>query len=234
MSKSTAVTKLDEQLAAMAAKVAATEATQQEGIPQISTKHGRLTYNEQELPNSELECIVLAAITERSCYTGPYDPDVIDPPLCFALGEDAAHLTPHENVKEPVSTQCKGCPKAEFGTAAVGKGPACKTRKRLILLPIGAADSPESATHSDMAMLKVAPTSVKNWSKYASAVAAKGLPPFAVSTIVKNAPNDKTMFSQTFRPGEDPLLQRDVLPAIMARLDEATAAGSRPWTYEEE
>lgn len=46
------------------------------------------------------------------------------PPVCWS----ADGVKPYEGVEEPQSEQCAGCPHDKFGTAAQGKGKACKTR----------------------------------------------------------------------------------------------------------
>ena len=238
MTKSTAVAKdLEKNLAEFQAKAAANAAAADAGsdsIQIISTKHGRLTIGEREVPGGVLPAVVLNATVERSYYDSAYNSDKIVPPVCFALGEEPNALKPHENVPEPVNDKCKGCPKAEFGTAAQGRGPACKTRMRLVLMPQSAVDAPELIPEADLAMIKISPTSVKNWTKYAMALTAK-LPLFGAITDVKNAPSDKYMIEQSFTMNADsPIISKEMMGPIIDRLEEAEEHAMRPWRYEDE
>lgn len=198
----------------------------------ITIQHGTLMYREQPIPNNELDVIVVASATERCYYDKPYDPDVIIGPACFAQSTDPKELHPHENVPEPQAESCSVCPMAEFGSAKVGKGPACKTYRKLALLPanVEAEDVPKA----EIAYLKVSPTSVKNWSKYAQQlVASAGIPPWAAVTKIKVVPDKKTMWQVLFS-GVKNLEDEELLSAIHARTDDAQEKIMRPYTYEDD
>ena len=198
----------------------------------ITIQHGTMMYREQPVPNNEIGAIILASTTERCYYDKPYDPDVISPPACFAQSTEPRGLTPHENVKEPKAESCDDCPLAEFGSAKVGKGPACKTYRKLIFIP--ADCTAEAVGQAELAYMKVSPTSVKNWSKYAKQlVASAGIPPWAAQTLIKVVPDKKTMHQVTFA-GLGPLEDEQLLSAIHGRIDAATEKLLVPYTYEEE
>jgi hypothetical protein len=178
-----------------------------DGIPTISLRHGRMTLNDKELPNSELQCIIVGSMLERSWYDRAFDADDKQPPECFALGHVASEMAPHENVPNAPSAQCKGCPLAEFGTAMQGKGPACKTRMKLLVVPASDNIKPADLVEPDMAYIKVSPTSVVNFNGlgtggkapgYEKALAAKGIAPWGAITIVRNKPHPKKMAEVTF------------------------------------
>lgn len=204
------------------------EETVTEGIGFISLRGGRMTYQDQELPGGELECVVVANIAERTMYDRPYDPEDKLPPDCFAQGSVVNALQPHGNVPKPISKNCKACPKAEFGTARVGKGPACKTYRKLVVMP----KSTDPAT-ADLAIIRVPPTSVANWTKYTNQLAGQGLPPWAAFTIVKVAPHPKKQFEVTFK-GAAPVGDESMLAGIHARIQEAERALFKPYEYEGE
>lgn len=201
------------------------------GLKYISLAGGCMTIGEDAIPNNTIECVVLASVAERTWYDRPYNPDDKGPPDCFALGEDAKHLQPHGDVPDgqAPATKCSACPKAEFGTALQGRGPACKTRRRLIVMskPL----SEDMALDSDLAQLKVPPTSVTNWSKYAMRVSGQGLPVWAVGTEVVVKPHPKKQLEVTFTATSP--LPDAVLSVLHGRLKEAHAAATHPFSYEE-
>ena len=213
---------------ALVADAKKTQVAESTGGNFISLKGGRMTYQEQTVPNDQLECIVVANVHERTMYDRPYDPDDTGPPDCFAQATDAGDLVPHPNVPNPVHPTCRGCPKAEFGTAKQGKGPACKTYRKLALMPADA--DPASA---ELAIMRVPPTSVRNFSQYASKVAgATGLPPWGVDTTVGVKPDAKTQFQVTF-DGSKPVGDETKLAAIFGSIDSAEQMLMTPYDYEE-
>ena len=198
----------------------------------ITIQHGAMMYHEQPVPGNQLDVIVIAAATERCYYASDYDPDKISSPDCFAQSLDPKSLTPHENVAEPQHTDCSSCPMAEFGSAKRGKGPACKTYRKLIMVPAGT--SAEDMPRAELAYMKVSPTSVKNWSKYAQQlVATAGIPPWATETQIKVVPDKKTIHQILFN-GIAPIKDESTLMAIHARIEEAEEKLLQPYTYEEE
>jgi len=229
MSKSKEIASWKEAIQADAKKVAHNEGTDSSAI---TIQHGRMMYREQMVPDNKMNGIVIASTTERCYYDKPYDPDKISSPRCFAQSLESRELVPHENVVEPMAATCAECPMAEFGSAKVGKGPACKTYRKIMLLPekVMAEDVPKV----EMAYLKVSPTSVKNWSKYAQhLVASAGIPPWAAITQIEVVPDKKTIHQVTFK-GVGPIQDEELLSAIHARIDEAERKLMTPYTYEDE
>lgn len=197
----------------------------------IVIQHGAMMYHDQPVPNNELDVIVVASTTERCYYDKPYDPDIISSPACFAQSLETRELVPHENVPEPQADSCAECPLAEFGSAKTGKGPACKTYRKLIFIPAdtAAGDVPKA----ELAYLKVSPTSVKNWQKYAQQlVASAGIPPWAARTQIKVVPDKKTIHQVTFN-GLEPIEDDELLAAIHGRIEEAEGMLLKPYTYED-
>jgi len=229
MTKKQEVVSWKEQIKADAKKVALNEGTDSSAI---TIQHGRMMYREQEVPDNTMRAIVIATSTERCYYDKPYDPDKISSPRCFAQSLESRELVPHENVVEPMAPTCAECPMAEFGSAKVGKGPACKTYRKIMLLPEKVL--PEDVPKVEMAYLKVSPTSVKNWSKYAQQlVASAGLPPWAAVTQIKVVPDKKTIHQVTFS-GIGPIDDDELLSAVHARIEEAEKKLMTPYTYEDE
>lgn len=214
---------------ALVADAKKTQAAEAAGGNFISLKGGRMTYQDQLVPNDQLDCIVVANIHERTFYDRAYDPDDTGPPDCFAQATDAGDLVPHPNVPNPVHPTCKGCPNAEFGTAKVGKGPACKTYRKLALMPADA-----DPVNAELAIMRVPPTSVRNFSGYANKVAGStGLPPWGVVTTISVKPDPKTQFQVNF-DGQKPVGDDDKLSAIFGAIDGAEKMLLTPYEYEEE
>lgn len=229
MAKGKELAAWQEQIKADAKKVAHNEGTDSSAI---TIQHGMMMYREQQVPNNELEVIVIASTTERCYYDKPYNPDKIESPRCFAQSLETRDLVPHENVEEPIAETCATCPMAEFGSAKVGKGPACKTYRKLMMIPANTAA--EDVPRAEMAYLKVSPTSVKNWSKYAQQlVASAGIPPWAAKTKLKVVPDKKTIHQITFA-GIGPVEDEETLHAIHSRIEEAEQKLMQPYTYEDD
>lgn len=205
-----------------------------EGLSYISIKNANMKVDGDPVPGNKLQCIVLAAVVERSLYTSNYDPDNIVPPDCFALGHAPKGLVPHENVVTPQCDNCDGCPKAVFGSAPVGKGPACKTRIRLIVMPMtNEGLTPDAIANGDLGLLKVAPTSTKHWTKYANKLAGQGLAPWAALTEIIVEADDKWQHTISYR-GVQPINDSELLPVIYGRTAEAEEHAMRPWDLDEE
>ena len=198
----------------------------------ISLKGGIMTYQDQPITDNKLECVVIATSFARTCYDRPYDSDDNDPPECFANAIDEADLTPHENVPHPFSTACgeKVCEMAVFGTALQGNGPRCKTRRKLIVMPVSALNDPAGA---ELATISVPPTSGKNWSSYASNVANGGVPPWGVRTMIIVKPHAKKQFEVTFEL-QGKVEDDTTLAGIHSRINEAERILLQPFTYGEE
>ena len=218
-------------LAASAQKVA------QEEKPSntfISLKGGCMSINDEPIADNQLECVVVAYATERTYYDRPYDPDDDAPPACFAQSLENHDLIPHVNVPEPVSDKCKGCPKAEFGTALQGKGPACKTRRKLAVMPSSYLSDPSTIGEADIAAMAIPPTSVKNFSQYANkVVTATGLPPWGVVTLIKVSPHPKKQFEVNFEM-VGPVGDEAALAAIHQRIESTEENLQSPYTYDQE
>ena len=198
----------------------------------ISLKGGVMAINDDIIPGNMLECVIVANAHERTYYDRPYDADDDGPPACFAQAIDGQDLVPHSNVPEPVSSACKGCPKAEFGTALQGKGPACKTRRKMVVMPVSVLADPTKIGEAELATLAAPPTSVKNFSQYANKVASSaGLPPWAVKTMISVAPHPKKQFEVSFAT-TGPVVDEDCLAGIHGRIQEAEGLLLNPYTYD--
>lgn len=217
----------------LAAAAKKTSKDEQTGSSVISLKGGAMTYQDQALPDNKLECVVVSSGWARSFFDRPYDPDDQDPPECFANALEQSDLIAHTNVPSPMASSCseKECEYAVFGSAKQGKGPACKTRRKLIVMPVSGLDDPAEA---EIALLALPPTSGKNWSVYAKQISDRyGLPPWGVVTMITVRPHPKKMFEATFEfvreVGSD-----TALAGIHSRIHEAEEIILKPYTYDTE
>jgi hypothetical protein len=209
-----------------------------DGIPVISLKNGRMSMNDELLPNDEIEVVILAHIFEKSWYDRAYDPDNKDGPDCFALGTDQYDMYPHENVAKPPNDSCKGCPMAEFGTALQGKGPACKTRAKLLVVsaPSDLDAAMLNSKDLEFALYKTQPTSVVNFSGkkgYLKQLAANGMACWGAVSKIMIKPHPKKMNETTFAAVR-PLGDDAMMAAAFSRIPEAEAALLQAYTYEDE
>jgi hypothetical protein len=174
----------------------------------LSIKGGLFSLGENSLGDQIVVC-VLQSIYENTYFEGKYVEGVPAAPRCYAYGRPGDEMAPHISMAEhpdhfvPQHVTCNGCPKNEFGSADVGEGKACKNRVRLALIPAGqytprpksrdfdldlhdgsTQDGIEHFAHADALVLKIPPTSVKNWNEYVRKLAAIGQPPYGVATRI--------------------------------------------------
>lgn len=233
MSKSKEVVNWKEQ---MAARVQTVKDEEQPAVVQLSLASGMMSIMEQAVPNNELPGVILAMGVERSWYNRPYDPDDKSPPDCYSqkLGNDDTFnpsMIPADNVPEPPSASCADCAYSKMGSADKGKGPACKTRRRLVVAPASIVGNPDTIGNQ-LLLVNVPPTSGGNFSKYLNKIAANGLPPEAVVTKFKYGPDRKTMFAMHFE-AEAPIEDDDTLAAIFGRASEFAPLITSGYNYED-
>jgi hypothetical protein len=161
----------------------------------ISTQNGEFTYKGDNLA-SPFEAIVLDSIIDYAYYDGPFDPDNIATPVCFAIGSDEKELQPHPDCSDPQSDFCRDCWANKYKSDDRGKGKACKNQRRLALV---AADVLEEIDiDAEIAFLRISPTSLKYWGGHATKI-GKVLkrPPFGVVSEI-SIEDEKTYFVVKF------------------------------------
>jgi hypothetical protein len=203
-----------EQLRAM------TIATQEAEKPKsnwVSFKGGQLTINDLRMKDDKAPVVVVQSIFENQLYRDRYDPNNIQPPICYAFGETDDDLRPHPESAEPQHETCKGCPKNEWGSdPGGGKGKACKNVRRLGLMSAADLAEPEKLPAAEVVLAKLPVTSVKNWSSYANQIAnVLKVPPIAVITEISVVPDPKTQFQVNFALLDK--INMDLIPALLNR-----------------
>jgi hypothetical protein len=240
--KTTAITNYDEELARQAQAAAAMEESTQTG-QFFGLKGGILTFNDAPLPGNQFAGIILDSVLENVFFTGAYDPDTPQSPTCFAFGRDEKELVPHPNVDteegfERQCERCHGCEKNEFGSAEVGRGKACRNTRRLAIISGGTLNpKTDEFTPVDEAAIEAAVVgfmklpvmSVKGYAAYVKNLAgALKKPPLAMFTKISVVPDPKSQFRVLFEALEP--VPSELLPAILARVDEAKANIEQPYT----
>ena len=176
----------------------------------LSIKGGRLSYQGEEIQGGAINAVVIGFVYENQYYNKPYDPSVIDVPVCYAFGESDENMAPHKEASEPQFDQCTGCPLNEFGSAQTGKGKACKNVVRLALIPEAELDDLGALETLPVAFLKVPPTSRKAWNSYAKKICQDtdgNKPTFFFITKIRVHPDPKTQVRVEFS-AEDTLKNR--------------------------
>lgn len=187
-------------------------------IQNISFRSGVLSVGGQPIPGNTMTQIVVGTAYERSLYDGPFDPNKIKNPVCFALSIDGEEMAPHANSLHPQNETCKGCPMDDWGSAGEGRrGKACKEMRRLAVIPADKLESVDDIKNSELAMAKIPVTSVSNWSNYVHKVGAMlNVPFWAVITRMTVKPHIKNQFEVLFDL-EDPVDDVDALTALKAK-----------------
>lgn len=247
-SKSTAVAKWDEELARQAQIAAAVEESTATG-QFFSLKSGVLSFNDNPMPDNQMAVVILDSILENVFYDGPYDPDNVQAPRCFAFGRDEKTMEPHKIVVEAgnsmagASGGCAGCEMNEWGSADKGRGKACRNTRRLAMIPAGNFDpntgkfkaftDPDQFESSPIGFLKLPVTSVKGYAAFVKQVAgALKRPPFGIFARVAVKPDPNTQFKVVFEPlGQVP---DNLMGLVMSRREEAVASIESPYSLPEE
>lgn len=182
--------------------------TQPAGGNKIRPGKGKFTLPDGT-ETAELSLVIVDFVTVHKFYEGKYDPKNITPPGCFAIGVNPKQMTPSANSPNQQSDSCQGCPMNEFGSS--GDGKACRNGRLLAVLP------PDADDKTDLWLLEVSPTALKNFDGYVNSVARQfQVPPVGVVTTVsldENVDYPKLVFSDP-QPNEN-------LEACFARQAEA-------------
>lgn len=252
MTETRALTNYDEAYAAMAEKQRADNPIT--GAQSISLRGGILSYQEQELPGNQMVMVVLDSVQENTFFSGAFDPDSMVPPVCYAFARgklEARTMGPHESMADhldyfdPQADTCSSCKWNVFGSADVGKGKACKEKRRLIMIPAGwyqpvkpkskdlelhLFDDPKELESADLIRMTVPVTSVAHWSAYVQSVTAShNLPTCGVVTRIWLEPHAKSQFKVHFELIEKlPPEFAKVILAKQAQAEEAIITAYTP------
>lgn len=249
----TEVTKYGEQWAAQAETFSAKEHVESSTI---SHRGGVFKAGDIEFP--ELCVVILADVYENSYYEGAFDPNLLTPPKCFALGDEEEGMAPHEAMEahdffEAQNGDCASCPFNQWGSADKGKGKACKNTRRMSVIPAGVFsprkgsrdldldcyitdDTKENEEHvlnADAMMIKVPPTSVREYKKFVQQCASEySRPPAGIITRIYTEPMSNGGHKLVFEPIDE--LPDDLYPAVTKRQETASAMLLSPYSGPDE
>lgn len=232
-SKSMAVAKWDEALAARAKIAKKAEASVSTG-EWISLKSGQLSYNGNIVPGNKMDVVVLASRLENQFYEGDYDASTPQAPSCYAFGTDEDTMVPHEKVETKQADGCAGCPMNEWGSAEKGRGKACKNVRRLAMIPADVLDGGEDAIKdAAQAFMKVPVTSVKAWAGYVNQLVALNRPPLAFVTEISVVPDPVSQFKVSFRAKES-IEDGTTIGTLLDKADKSEATIEFPYQQAEQ
>jgi hypothetical protein len=176
----------------------------------VNLKNGILSVDKTPVPGNKLAAVVVAHCFENAYYVGKYDPNNPQPPVCFAYGvpkpgmpidevkELEDNMVPHDMSTDKQNSNCKTCPRNQWGSADEGKGKACKNLRRLALIP-GDEESLVQIDKQKLYFMKPPVTSSKFFDGYVKDI-AKTLkrPPMGVVTEISVVPDPKSQFLVKF------------------------------------
>jgi hypothetical protein len=131
-----------------------------------------------------IACVILDWRYENQYYTGVFNAAKPEPPVCWSITSDAKSMTPSDSVPKPKSEDCASCDFNQFGSAATGRGKACKNQRRLAVVPA------DATADSDVMILQVSPTGLKNFDNYVNGIVAGDQFPIEVVTHIGFNPKE--------------------------------------------
>lgn len=192
---------------------------------------GIMSLNGANIPNNQMAVVVLDSIVERVYYRGAYDPNSPESPTCYAFGRDESNMAPHQKCVDAGTAQnptCKGCKHDQFGTAAIGKGKACRQLRRVAMVAAGKYDAngqyvpisdPEYYKDAAVFYCRVPVTSVKAYAGWVTQVSGiLGVTTFQVIAKVASFPDSKSTYRVTFETAAR--VSEDLVPVLLARFKE--------------
>ena len=220
--KTTAVVTWKEKLAAAAQRTLKREAPS--SAKNIKFNAAGVMVDGVQQPGGFLDVIILESMEANTFYPGDYDPDNPSAPECFAFGgfdeADTDSLVPHDDAADKQSKDCDSCEQNEWGSAAKGKGKACKNSRWLACIR---AEDLEDIDGAELRIIKLPVTSVKVWNAYARNVLAvkMELPPYAVVTRCGSVPDPKSQYKATFTFEEEVEMTDALFESLQLRIKEA-------------
>lgn len=195
-------------------------------IGYISTRNKKFSIGDNAL-GEKVDVVVAMTAFENAYYDSPYIKGETSAPGCFAVSLSGEDMTSHETSPNRQHKKCDDCKNAQWGSALVGKGKACKNGRRLVCLGV---NSDGSVDHTQVAVLKLSPTSLAGWAKYAKTVAiTQALPTWAVITTLSFDPEETyPKIISTFKG----LVQTDDLGKIYERQKEFETIALQPYNVE--
>ena len=189
--QSTAVISIEDQIKQQLALQQEKMAAMQTGPNLISFKGGQLIVDGVPIPGGEAEVYVLAQQAERAYYEGEFDASKPQVPACYSFDLEA----PHPEASDPQNTTCLGCPQNEWGTAARGRGKACRESARVAVVP---ATAPIETAPMYQCSFPI--TSMGSVKEFMGRCAQSGKLSGEFKTRLKVVPDPKSFFKASLTP----------------------------------
>ena len=189
---------------------------------QISFRAATLSIGGMQQRNNVADMIILAIMHERAYYKGKFDPDNPRSPVCYAYGQvddGALPVAPHEASTDKQNATCKGCPNAEWASADVGRGQACRQHFKFVGVQVTKATTPAEIEQAPIYTGRIPPTSLKAASAWLSFLEVADAASFSKLTQLEVKPSTKSIFTVHLEPGND--IPRQWQGAVLGRLEEA-------------
>lgn len=221
----TALTLWEQEMAGVAVAQAANE--KPTGFnSSITFKQGRMKIDDSFVEGNELDVVILAVVHENQWYTGDYDPNVIQTPDCYAIGEVDEDMAPHVESADKQGDEdgkCLNCEHNKMGSAEKGRGKACKNVRRIVVVPADALESVEAFEKAEMRTAKIPVTSVRNLGKYMRSKLVEEIkrPTWGVVTTMACGPHEKYQLEVTFEFAELVQFDQELYDAVKRRAAEA-------------
>lgn len=197
-----ALAKMEDWELELADAARAARANEQAGVTRIVHKNNQILIDGKPVKDNKLRLIIIAYSFSKAYYEDTYTPGKVATPVCYAFAsplEGEKVMKPHEAAPHKQCGQCVGCEHNRFGTALQGRGKRCKDERRVLC--IVEASDPDSIKKSEVRMLSVPPSSLKNWGAYLDAI--KDLSPSgSPSTVVTELSTEarEAAYALTFKP----------------------------------
>lgn len=151
----------------------------------ISLKGKVFTFPDGRQSRNPIDVVLLDWRIYNQYFKGAYNPTKIEKPTCFAISQTMADMKPSERAPVKQGADCASCALNQFGSAATGRGKACKNGRRLAVVPV------DADMNTPIFTIEVSPTGIKALDGYISKLAAgHGLVPIQVITTVAMNPNE--------------------------------------------
>lgn len=152
-----------------------------------------------ETVNGPFEAVIVDFVAANYMYSGAFNPQNVEAPICFAHNPHPSVLAPSDNSPEKQAETCAVCPNNQFGSGG-GNSKACKNTRLLALLPVNAD------VDTSLMVLKVSPSGIKHFDRYVGHVASLSNPdtgkPLHISQVVTTIGLDPSVTYPSLRFGK--------------------------------
>lgn len=195
MSDSTEIVDYEKLMADMAKQATAHE---RPTSSTVKVRSGIIHYNGDPVKGNKLDVVVIASTHANLFYDKEWDPDDMSSPVCYAYSPDGENMRPHPKAEKPQHEDCDGCRHNKWGSDPKGgRGKACSNRRNLMMIPV--PDTPEEIMKTEVAIMTLPVTSVKEWGNYVNLISATfGRPPLGMMTQIGVEPHVKHQFHVKF------------------------------------